>query len=97
MGLGFANRNASRSLLMISVFCKTLRDGEKIVPYKLYKELKLAFEYGLKYIYIKNAEKIAKFETSRIIQLLEDWNASNKKVLYINFPAGSKGMNFKRK
>ena len=83
--------------ISISVFCKTFVDGEKFVPYKLYKELKLAFEYGLKYIYIKNAERTAKFEISRIIQLLEDWDASNRKVLYIDFPAGSKGMNFKRK
>lgn len=80
--------------ISVSVFAKTLEHGQKINPWKLHDELSFAAEYGLKYIYIKNAERTAKFEVTKIIQLLGDWNTS--KTLYIDFPAGSKGMNFKR-
>lgn len=80
----------------ITAFCKTLEHNQKINPYKLQKELELAAKYRLKYIYIKNAERTAKFEISRMIQLLKDWNISNYKYLLVNFPEGDKGMNFKR-
>lgn len=82
--------------ITITAFCKTLKHNQKINPYKLQKELELAVEYGLKYIYIKNTERTAKFEVARIIQLLKDWNASKCKYLLIDFPKGNKGMNFKR-
>lgn len=82
--------------ITITVFCKTLEHNQKINPYKLQEELELAVEYGLKYIYIKNTERTAKFEVARIIQLLKDWNTSNYRYLLIDFPEGDKGMNFKR-
>lgn len=82
--------------ITITAFCKTLMHGQRVNPFKLHQELKLAHEYGLKYIYIKNSDKTAKFEVDRVIQLLEDWNASNQRILLIDFPEDSKGMNFKR-
>lgn len=82
--------------ISVTVFSKTLEHGQKITPWKLYDELSFAAEYGLKYIYIKNTERTAKFEVTGIIQLLIDWEAYKQKALYIDFPVGSKGMNFKR-
>lgn len=82
--------------ITITAFCTTLKHSQKINPYKLQKELEFAAKYGLKYIYIKNTERTAKFEIIRIIQLLKDWDASKCGYLLIDFPKGSKGMNFKR-
>ena len=79
----------------ITAFCKTLEHNQKINPYKLRIELKLAVKYGLKYIFIKNSKETARFEALRMIQFIEDWLPTDH-YLYIDFPEGEKGINFKK-